>query len=443
MLLFSGDGFSSGATALRFALGGFIIDSDMEPWRSEGIRAALYSAPGTGKSYTVAACFVEPFLDQGGVTVIFEPRSEWHTLKETYGSVLVAGGPFQDVPLAVNSARVYAEAVIKHGVSIVFDFSEIEDRDLVRFAAELLARLYTLQNIHRRPILLFFEEMAEFCPLHSRGRAVEPWIYDRMKSRIVKIATQGRPLGFNLVFTSQRPAQLDFTTRMMANLSLYGRFHPRDLAELREVLKSYDAAVRAEECVKMPRGSWLLIASGEARIITIDAERKTPHGADTPLLSAAAPMPKEAKAAVDNLTKTIMEALEREKRERSELEEAKAKIRMLEAELEEARREIERLKTALMVKESIKVEVKPIEVKVPGVKVEDAAKHLPKIVESLDPDARQVWLLLKQRPGIYKADVMAAFRWGWRRSSKAVKTLLNRRLLKIQAKKMYALDPLV
>jgi DNA helicase HerA-like ATPase len=140
---------------------------------------------------------------------------------------------------------------------MVFDFSETEDRDLVRFAAELLARLYTLQNVRRRPLLIFFEEMAEYAPLRTTGRTVEPWVYDRMKSRIVKIATQGRPLGFNLAFTSQRPAQLDFTVRMMANLSLYGKFHPRDLSDLREVLKSYDAPVKPEQCVNMPKGCWL------------------------------------------------------------------------------------------------------------------------------------------------------------------------------------------
>jgi len=42
---------------------------------------------------------------------------------------------------------------------------------------------------------------------------------------------------------------------MMANLSLYGKFHPRDLNDLREVLRSYDAPVRPEQCVDMPRGA--------------------------------------------------------------------------------------------------------------------------------------------------------------------------------------------
>ena len=431
---------------MKFVFDGLVVDCEADPWRSEGVRIAFYSAPGTGKSYTVAACIIEPFLEQGGTVVIFEPRSEWHTLRERY-SVITVGGPFKDVPLAVDQARVYAEAIVEHGVSMVFDFSETEDRDLVRFAAELLARLYTLQNVRRRPLLIFFEEMAEYAPLRTTGRTVEPWVYDRMKSRIVKIATQGRPLGFNLAFTSQRPAQLDFTVRMMANLSLYGKFHPRDLNDLREVLKSYDAPVKPEQCVNMPKGCWLAISAGEAKLVAVTAKRKTTHGADTPTLTTVAPIPEETKTAVDELAAAIEKALERGREEESELQKAKAKIRELEAKLAEAQKEIERLKTALAVKETIKVEVKPaelpVELKLPEVKPPELQVKLPNVVESLDQDARQVWMLLKQKPGKYKVELMAAFGWGRRRLNKALRVLQNRRLVKVQGRRLYAAEPVV
>jgi len=433
---------------LKFVFNGFAVDCEAEPWRSEGVRIAFHSAPGTGKSYTVAACVIEPFLEQGGTVVIFEPRSEWHTLRERY-SVITVGGPFKDVPLAVDQARVYADAIVEHGVSMVFDFSETEDRDLVRFAAELLARLYTLQNVKRRPLLVFLEEMAEYAPLRTTGRTVEPWVYDRMKSRIVKIATQGRPLGFNLAFTSQRPAQLDFTVRMMANLSLYGKFHPRDLSDLREVLKSYDAPVKPEQCVNMPKGCWLAISAGEAKLITITAKRKTTHGADTPTLRTVAPISEKAKAAVEELVAAIGKALEKQREEESELEKAKQRIRELEAKLSEAQKEIERLKTALAVKETIKVEVKPAELRIPAelklseAKAVELQPKLPNVIESLDADARQVWALLRQKPGKYKAELMAAFGWGRRRLNRALRVLQNRRLLKTQGRKLYAAEPIV
>jgi len=335
-----------------FNFGKLTIDTEKEPYRSEGIRIAFYSAPGTRKSYTVAACIIEPFLAESRTVVIFQPKSEWHTLKQKY-SLIVVGGHFQDIPLAINQAKVYADAIVKHGVSMAFDFTETEDRDLVRFAAELLARIFTLENVERRPILLFFEELAEYCPFSVKGKLVEPWIYERMSSRIVKIATQGRALGINIVATSQRPAQLNFTVRMMMNLSLYGKFHPKDLNDIKEVLSHYELPTSpkemAQKCVSMPHGSWIGITSEKVVFTKITATRVTPHGADTPKVEYVAPMTQEAQKTMDELTKTITDALEKEKVEESELDKAKEKIGDLEKKLRETEEEMKNLKIALTV----------------------------------------------------------------------------------------------
>lgn len=343
------------------------VNSQVEPWKSEGIRIGFYSAPGTRKSYTVAACIVEPFLEEGGTVVIFEPRSEWHTLKEKWGSIVVAGGPFQDVAIATNMARVYAEAIVNDGVSMVFDFSETEEQDLVRFAAELLARIFTLQNVVRRPLLLLIEEAVDYTPFSTKGKLVEPWIYDRMKGRIVKIATQGRPLGFILVIVSQRPAQLDFTVRMMCNMSFYGKFHPKDLSDIKQVLSAYDlpmpAKEMAEKCVNMPHGSWIAITSEGATELSIKAKRITSHGADTPRLEYVAPRTEETKKTVNELVATIQKALELERLEGSELEKEKRKVKSLETEIEALKKEKDKLETALKVAGVIKLETVPSEPK--------------------------------------------------------------------------------
>jgi hypothetical protein len=65
------------------------------------------------------------------------------------------------------------------------------------------------------------------------------------------------------------------------------------------------------------------------------------------------------------------------------------------------------------------------------------------VIESLDADARQVWALLRQKPGKYKAELMAAFGWGRRRLNRALRVLQNRRLLKVQGRKLYAAEPIV
>lgn len=334
------------------------VDSKVEPWKSEGIRIGFYSAPGTRKSYTVAACIIEPFLAEGGTVVIFEPRSEWHTLKQKYESVVVVGGPFKDIPLAVNYARVYAEAIVTHGISMVFDFSETEDEDLVKFAAELLARIYTLQNVTRRPLLLFLEELAEYCPFRTTGKLVPPWVYDRMKSRIIKIATQGRPLGFNLAFTSQRPAQLDYTVRMMANLSFYGKFHPKDLNDIKTVLKSFPIPIKetAEKCVNMPHGSWIAITAEGIKQLSITRKRTTPHGADTPTLEYEAPKTKQTQQTMRELTKVITDALEKQQLEETEVRKLRRELAKISEKLIAKDKKIEELNTALTVAGKITIE---------------------------------------------------------------------------------------
>ena len=374
---------------MLFRFGELVIDSEKETWRSEGIRIGFYSAPGTRKSYTVAACIVEPFLDAGGTVVIFEPRSEWHTLKQRFESIVVVGGPFQDVPLAVNQARVYAEAIVQNGVSMVFDFSETDERDLVKFSAELLQRIYTLQNVTRRPLLLFLEEISEYAPFRSTGKLVEPWVYDRMKSRIVKIATQGRPLGFNLTFTSQRPAQLDFTIRMMANLSFYGKFHPKDLTDIKEVLSAYKIPAKemAEKCVNMLHGTWIAITAEEATFTSIDAKRTTPHGADTPKLEYVAPRTEETRRTLTNLAKTITEALERERLEESLVDKLKKQLVDVTRALNEKTVEVERLKQTAETLGKIKIEpsggVSPAEYESVKAERDKLEKDMKTIVEEI------------------------------------------------------------
>lgn len=340
----------------------FIIDTGKEPFKSEGLRLGFYSAPGTRKSYTLAACVVEPFLDEGGTIVVFEPRSEWHTLKQRYGNVVVVGGPFQDIPLAVKHAKIYAEAIVSHGISTVFDFSDTEDRDLVAFAAELLARIFTLENVTRRPILFVVEEASEYAPFNTKGKMVEPWVYERMTSRILKFATQGRPLGVMLALNSQRPAQLNYTVRMMCNLSFYGKFHPKDLGDIEEVLSAYrerprEAGIKdlASQCVNMPHGQWLVITSEGFRQITVEAKRLTPHGADTPTLTTLASQTTEVYNTVQTISKTIQDLIQEEQVEESKVTKLQKEILNLNETIDKLKGEKDRLETALQVAGSLKI----------------------------------------------------------------------------------------
>ncbi|MEM3646973.1 MAG: ATP-binding protein, partial [Thermofilum sp.] len=117
------------------------VNSDEEPWRTEGLRICLFGGPGSGKSYT-AALLAEQFLAQGGTVVAFHPRAELYVLKERF-DVLVVGGPYmKELDFAPVSPSSYAKAVVESGLSMVFYTEDVEDEEkLVDFTSRFIRYL--------------------------------------------------------------------------------------------------------------------------------------------------------------------------------------------------------------------------------------------------------------------------------------------------------------
>lgn len=346
---------------MKFALNEkFQIDSNVEPFKSEGIRVGCYGAPGSGKSYEVGACFIESFLAQGGTVVIFEPRAEWETLRDKF-EIVVAGGPFQDIPLSTRHPKLYAEAIIKNGLSTIFNTGEVEEEEqLVNFAERFILHLLKLEETVRRPILLVLEESQTYCPLSSKGHICPPWTYNRMTRQFKECFSQGRKLGINPIAISQRPQELNFTIRMLANVSLYGKFSPQDIEYIdRECLKPYrerGLKLHANQLLDLPKGKWLLISGSSASIETITQKRICKHFADTPKLEYIPPLSSKVQLTVSELAKTLTEALKKEELEESALEKEKRKTKNLEGEIESLGKEVDRLRTALEVAGKIRIE---------------------------------------------------------------------------------------
>jgi hypothetical protein len=323
---------------LRFSKD-FTIDSQAAPWRVEGLRIGFFGAPGSGKSYC-AAVVVEQFLDQGGTVVVFQPRAEWHTLKHRYGQVQVVGGPFnQDVPFIASEPRLYADAVVHQGVSMVFYTGDVEDEEqLVKFASRFVSYLLRFEETVKRPILLVIEEAQEYAPRTSQGRVAPPWVYNRMIKQFKDCFTQGRKLNVSPIVISQRPQEVNFTIRQLCNLTLYGKFAPQDINYIdRECLKPYrdkGVAADASQLLDLQAGQWLIIHGAQAAVIDVTVKRRTPHGADTPTLEDVAPPSREVKQTVSDLGKRLQAMLEKRTAEKSELEKAKRKIRELERDVE-------------------------------------------------------------------------------------------------------------
>ena len=340
----------------------FVVDSDVEPWRREGLRVTMLGGPGSGKSWN-NSLIAEQFLTQGGTVVIFQPRDEYYTLKEKFDILSVGGVHAKDIDFALTSPSIYAKAVVEDGISMIFYTSAVENEEkLIDFVSKFIRYLLKYQERHKRPLLLILEDAEDYTPKSASGHIAPPWIYNRMIKAFKDCYTQGRKLNIIAVASSQRPQQLNFTIRQLANLVFYGSFSPQDITYIRkECLRPYKdkgIEVDANQLLDLSLGRWLVITGKGAEFITVTQPRLTKHGAETPRLEYVAPRTTKAKKTIDQLTTSILEALKKEEAEKSELEKAKRKIRDLTKKLEVAE---EKARIKLSVKEMLKAGPEPAE----------------------------------------------------------------------------------
>lgn len=335
------------------------VDTEQSPWKTEGLRIGLFGGSGSGKSNT-AALFAEQFLSQGGTVVVFEPRAEYHTLKEKW-DVVVCGGPYaKDIDFVPSSPATYAKAVVDQGVSIIFYTTDVEDETkLIEFISRFLYYLLKYNEIQKRPIMLLVEETQEYAPSSTKGRVSPPWVFSRMIKALKTASIDARKLNIVPIAISPRPQETNFTIRQVCNLTFYGKFSPQDAEYVdRECLKHYKTSFyRGKDLITLETGQFAVIASGKSLPLeTITEPRLTSHGAVTPKLTYVAPRKDQTKKAVENLTKTIMEALEKERLEQSEVEKLKKEVQKLDIELANKSLEIERLKQTAETLGKIRIE---------------------------------------------------------------------------------------
>jgi hypothetical protein len=306
----------------------FIINSETPPWNIEGLRICLFGGPGSGKSWT-AALIVEQWLTQGGTVCIFEPRSEYHTLKEKFDIVVFGGAYSKDMDFIPTTPSVYAKALVEDGVSMIFYTEDVEaEEKLIDFTAKFIRHVLKLQETYKRPILLVMEEAQEYVPLSTKGREAPPWVYARMIKAFKDCFLQGRKLNVSTIAASPRPQEINFTIRQLANITFYGKFSRQDIRYIdRECFQPYrqkgeytQAAIfSAKDLIDLPTGKWLMVAGREAKYIDVTEQRKTPHGAETPKLTYTAPRQQQTQKSIETLAQTLQKAIEKEQKEQSEL----------------------------------------------------------------------------------------------------------------------------
>jgi hypothetical protein len=410
----------------------------------------LFGGPGSGKSWN-AQLIAEQFLQQGGTLVAFQPRDEYYTLKERFDLLSVGGIHARDMDFAPTAPSVYAKGIVEHGISMVFYTTDVESEEkLIDFVSRLINYILKYQERVKRPILLILEECQEYCPLSLRGHVVPSWILSRMVKSFKDCFLQGRKLNVSAIAISQRPQEVNFTIRQLANLTFYSKFAPQDISYIdKECFKWYrERGIQVDSSsllgLKPPR--WLVIYGSEARFIDVTQPRMTKHAAVTPKLEYIAPREEHVAKTVSQLAEEIKRIMERERLEESELERSRRKIRELEKQLSVAHDRIHHLEAALEMSKKLKIEVEPVKVPVSGAPSPTAPAQLqvklPSVVETLGSDAKQAWILLREKGPLFKVAIRSAFRWGRVRTDKAVRELM-RRLVRLDGKKLYAQEPLI
>lgn len=371
-----------------------VIDSDAEPFCREGLRIANFGGPGSGKSFN-NALMVEQFLLQGGTVVIFQPRDEYFTLKEKFDILSVGGVHAKDVDFALTAPLTYAKAVVENGISMIFYTSDVEDEGkLVDWVARFLHAIMKLQETHHRPLMILPEESQEYLPNSTAGHIAPPWVYNRMIKAFKDCSTQGRKLNIISVISSQRPQEVNFTIRQLANVTFYGKFAAHDTKyldkEVLDTVRKNGVDIRAEQLTRFGKGEWFVVLGSQSQFVTVTEKRLTKHGADTPSLEYIAPRAGEVKRTVDELAKSIMAALEKERAEESDLEKTKRLLRETQKKLEDAEK-------SAQIKLSVKEMLEPSSVHAPVNASVDKAEfeELEKKIELLESDKAHLKKLAK------------------------------------------------
>ena len=325
--------------------GDLMIDTKTEAaYQIEGLRVGLFGAPGSTKSYTAAAVFVEQFLKQGGTLVLFQPLPEWHTLKSAFPEVQVVGGPrYPDMPFIPSHPELYAKAVVHDRISMVFTTTGIEEELLVHFIDQFFKCLIQEEAEALLPVMVVLEEAHDYAPLKPQGKD-----WTQMIRRCKELWTRGRKLNIVPIAISQRPQEVNFTIRQNCNVTLYGKFSPQDInyidTECLAPFRRLGIDVASEDLLTLKPGEFLMIAQGSVIPIRRTIGRITPHGADTPVLDSIPIAPANITKSFSALGDSLRRLLEEEEEEEKETAVLRKALREKEAQLKEAN---DKMKTGL------------------------------------------------------------------------------------------------
>lgn len=291
-----------------------------------GTCALVQGTRGAGKSYLVRV------IGEGTIpevqTIFLDPEGDFATLRERF-DILIAG-KHGDVPCDVRSARLLARRVAELGVSTVVDMSGLLPAQQHEFVAGFVDALNTLPEDLERSRVVVLDEAHRFCPESGKETSVA-------KAPVVMMMSQGRKRGLGVVLVTQRLAKLNNDAAGECGNIFICRSSPIDLARAQQLIgfesKDRRALQETPDGFFYARGVALSVKKAVVQFQCREAWTTHPEAGTRHRV--APPPPKTA------IKKLLVELRDlpppAESEEVKSLEEAKKRIRVLEAELAKPR----------------------------------------------------------------------------------------------------------
>lgn len=288
-------------------------------------RLLIQANSGAGKSWAVRKLLEE---SHGKVQqIILDRDGEFVTLREKFDYIVAGVGG--DIPAVPRHADVLARKILELGASMIVDLSELKPDQRQLFVKNFLEAMVNAPKKLWHSVLVLVDEAHVFCPQKTQSLST---------GAVIEMASLGRKRGFCQVLATQRIAKLNKDAAAECTNKMIGR------------TPFVDDAKRAVEELGFPTKDFMILRTlkpGEFFVFgpSISDEVikvktgpvKSRHPKSGQRIGVVA---KAAKGKIKSVLAKLADLPQQAETETRTLEEAKAKIRKLEANTKKLERDL-------------------------------------------------------------------------------------------------------
>ncbi len=339
---------AQGPRALRVAP---MFSVPLDDYKATGERDAILASSGMGKSY-LTGVLMEETIENNSLLCVIDPEGEHFTLAERY-PMMIIGGEQANLPLEEDAIELYVDAMLKTGISAVFDLSEYVDHEQQHLYGLIADALFTAEQKYKRKIRIVIEEAQIYAPQKTAGMAGKK---DKRKDPLLesqKIAKRGRKRAIDSLWATQRPASISKDILSQCNRFWFGGISAeQDYKAIRPFLN--EAGISYKEIRGLQPGEFFFYSKGFTKKIKV-RKRHCKHAGATPEagMTFAAAKNENVEGALQSLAKALRERATEKEDEHTEIDKLNHYIGQLKNENERLRKELEQERLATKVIERI------------------------------------------------------------------------------------------